>query len=756
LKKPFVPRLLPLLLALTLLLSGLVPVRAAASYPDLDGHWSGDAMLRAIDDGLLRGFEDGSVRPDAPITAAQMFTILCRVLNAQDTAALPAAISADAWYADAAAKALALHLITPDVQPDAPMTRLEAMRMIAEAFQLTRAEPDESVLDGYRDTVGLSAADRRMTASLVSDGYILGYDGLLDLRSDISRAQFIVILYRIVSSFIDAARPTVSDGRYVISGGTLTARSFRNGWLDCSVGDVVLSTVRADAVVIRGQALKTVALRSQTVIDRLILAGNGSIAYAPGSTNRVNTLAIGSGSGEIAVEAAVPNIEINGSGRRICLNAETETLLIPGNDNTVLLGAGCSPVQLRIAGTGNTVILGAGAETVQISGGRNTVRLEPDCTLQTLTVSGNGNVAVIEGDAVQILVPGGWNTVKTSSGSVGRLDVSGGDNAVLLDGTAAELYLNASGIRVTGSGSAAYAEINEAGCTMEAACTELVDQSDHGLRDVTITLHAPETLPAGEPLRVRAEISGAQEGRTFAGTWYLDGAAVLSTVAGNGSVSLEHLFSYTRDLPAGTEVSFVLTYTGADGRAQSVSASAAVSLENYPVSIYDEWDAALEQVTCDYLGNYTLAWAEANDYTPQMKTAWINAKGYSSDTQYLLWVNRAYQRVNVFVGSAGRWTLDRTFLVGTGSKAAPTPVGVYVTTRRQVGWYTPEYTVAPVVRFLEGSGYAFHSRLYYPGTDRLMDARIGFPVSHGCVRMYTEDVRWIYDNVPVGTTVVVF
>ncbi|MBQ3404696.1 MAG: L,D-transpeptidase, partial [Oscillospiraceae bacterium] len=32
----------------------------------------------------------------------------------------------------------------------------------------------------------------------------------------------------------------------------------------------------------------------------------------------------------------------------------------------------------------------------------------------------------------------------------------------------------------------------------------------------------------------------------------------------------------------------------------------------------------------------------------------------------------------------------------------------------------------------------------------------GYPVSHGCVRMYTSDVQWIYNNCPIGTTVVVY
>ena len=41
-------------------------------------------------------------------------------------------------------------------------------------------------------------------------------------------------------------------------------------------------------------------------------------------------------------------------------------------------------------------------------------------------------------------------------------------------------------------------------------------------------------------------------------------------------------------------------------------------------------------------------------------------------------------------------------------------------------------------------------------SDRYYDARIGFPISHGCLRMYNEDIWWLYNNIPNGTTVVVY
>ena len=33
-------------------------------------------------------------------------------------------------------------------------------------------------------------------------------------------------------------------------------------------------------------------------------------------------------------------------------------------------------------------------------------------------------------------------------------------------------------------------------------------------------------------------------------------------------------------------------------------------------------------------------------------------------------------------------------------------------------------------------------------SDRYYDARIGFPVSHGCLRMYNDDIWWMYNNIP--------
>ena len=176
-----------------------------------------------------------------------------------------------------------------------------------------------------------------------------------------------------------------------------------------------------------------------------------------------------------------------------------------------------------------------------------------------------------------------------------------------------------------------------------------------------------------------------------------------------------------------------------------------------PDSEYFSSDRIIEYVQTGYDGDYTLEWALEHDYEAWEKELWVNAKGFESNTDYLIWVSIKYQRVNVFLGDSGSWTLDKCFIVGTGAAESPSPIGVWKTTYKSSwGWQYDNYAVAPVCGFIPNSGYAFHSRLLTPDRTGLYSDAIGYPVSHGCVRMYTEDVNWIYDNIPTDTTVVIY
>lgn len=51
------------------------------AFSDIDGHWAEQYIARATELGWIKGFEDGTFRPDSYITRAEAITMINRVLN---------------------------------------------------------------------------------------------------------------------------------------------------------------------------------------------------------------------------------------------------------------------------------------------------------------------------------------------------------------------------------------------------------------------------------------------------------------------------------------------------------------------------------------------------------------------------------------------------------------------------------------------------------------------------------------------------
>lgn len=139
------------------------------------------------------------------------------------------------------------------------------------------------------------------------------------------------------------------------------------------------------------------------------------------------------------------------------------------------------------------------------------------------------------------------------------------------------------------------------------------------------------------------------------------------------------------------------------------------------------------------------------DYSTKVKTDFVNKKGYKSSTKYLIWINQYTQRVMIYTGKKGHWKLIRSCRCATGTHLHMTPKGIHKITYKEKGWFYRTTYEKPIVHF-KGAN-SFHSRIKnYKGG--YADATIGRPRSAGCVRLYDEDIQFIYKKCPIGTTVV--
>lgn len=129
------------------------------------------------------------------------------------------------------------------------------------------------------------------------------------------------------------------------------------------------------------------------------------------------------------------------------------------------------------------------------------------------------------------------------------------------------------------------------------------------------------------------------------------------------------------------------------------------------------------------------------------------AQGYSSPTGWLILVDDKWCNLGVFRGSQGNWQLYNKWIVSTGNWDSRSVHGVFSVSGRGYSFghgYTCYYWVS------WNGPYLFHSVKYHEGTFNILDGTLGHHISGGCVRMWIDKAKWIHDNIPDGTTVVVY
>lgn len=680
-------------------------VPAQPAFPDIAGHWAETALNTAVSMGLIQG-SNGKMLPDNAVKRSEAVVMLNRALGATiaDGISGLSGTSASAWYAADLGKAIHLGLIDKNDARnfDTAATRAEAFELLARAFVFDRADTGEDALRAFSDTASMTDAQKRAAGALISAGVVNGVSAdKLSPGGTLTRAQFVTMITRVADRILapqqdQASAPALTDDSIVtLPESALADAAFSGDLLYAAPAQQMTldSVVSTGRVVLKGMENASLTVQGASSLDTLALDPAGSAAVAlQGDDAAVDTLVIAGTGGAVDYAGAASDIEITASGRTIHLY---------------------------------------------------------EFSADTVTITGSGNTIIADGP-------------------VGTVEIRGGakDNHLTLDGAVDTLLVAGVGSTVDGKGKAASVDIRAVNCTVSLEADSMIENIDPGLTGVTLQMAVPDKVKAGGSLVTKVTFAGVTEPKICSAQWYKDGKPMEGyanpsfTMTADTASSITTYFTFTKDMKTSVTMGFKLTYENpSTGETEERYVEKTVPIENYSADWYYQRDVqrVLNLVSSTYRGNYTTAYAVNNDYKPYEKEVWVNAKGYSSRSQYLVWINRAYQHVNVFQGSKGNWKLIKSFLVGTGAAGSPTPTGLTTVSYKSAGgWTTSTYTVRPVVGFYPGTGYAFHSRLCYPGTDTEYDFSAGYPVSHGCIRMYKSDINWIYNNIPVGTTVAIF
>jgi len=130
---------------------------------------------------------------------------------------------------------------------------------------------------------------------------------------------------------------------------------------------------------------------------------------------------------------------------------------------------------------------------------------------------------------------------------------------------------------------------------------------------------------------------------------------------------------------------------------------------------------------------------------PSMKTE------HSDPSNYYIDVNLSLQKVTVLY----KGSQIRSMLCSGGLPETPTPLGTYKTNQKIYWSYVPRFGQGAYYWTRFYGSYLFHSVPHDINKNMLLEelAKIGSPASHGCIRLYLEDAKWMYENLPLGIEV---
>lgn len=127
-------------------------------------------------------------------------------------------------------------------------------------------------------------------------------------------------------------------------------------------------------------------------------------------------------------------------------------------------------------------------------------------------------------------------------------------------------------------------------------------------------------------------------------------------------------------------------------------------------------------------------------------------KKVTPNSKYSILVNIANQKVYIYENN----NLIKSFICSTGMSGTPTPKGRFLIGGRGASFGQEHgYICYNFIRF--DYNYLFHSVLHNLDGSIMQNEynKLGRRASHGCIRLKDQDIKWMYNNIPRNTLVVI-
>ena len=423
-------------LVLSALLLGLLcagSARAAVTFSDVKGHWGESYIYSGVEKGYIKGYTDGTFKPDKTVTRAEFSKMLNQAIGMNRVATVGFTdVPTTAWYFDEVRKAVAAGYIAGysdnTFRPDIPITRQEAAVIVARVV----SEPGTAKsVTALGDSGSIASWALPYVRTVYTKGYMVGDElGRFNPESPLTRAA----AAKVITLLLNGERIVSADNQIIsVPGMKYEDTLFAN--------DVTISSALGDG---------GVTLKNCRVIGTLTVNGGGDLDGLVLDNVAVNKLVLADADGDVHVRMTKGTAVKETSVQRGAYLEEDAALTGAGVTDLALSGKSLDSETLRLAG-----------KFGKLSAGCSTILNADKATVEELALTAKGNLTLQKGDFALLTVEKG---AKGSNINISRSVTV--DKAVVNAETA-----------FTGEGEIAYCEEKAAGVTYETKPRRLIAYS---------------------------------------------------------------------------------------------------------------------------------------------------------------------------------------------------------------------------------------------------------------------------------------
>lgn len=408
------------------------------SVSDIQGHWAEKQVNDWVENGLVKGYKDGTFKPNNPITRAEFVTLINGAIGTINEADIHFSdVKKEDWFNNQIAKAVEAGYISGyednTMRPNKKISRQEAAIVISNILNLEKPE-DIYNLNKFKDGGHIANWCKYAVSAVVKDGYMGGYPNeTFKPTNPITRAESIAmldsvigLLYNQPGTYGPETGINTIEGNVTIASPDITFKNTEiKGMLylaeGIGEGEVTLDNVTVlGKTLIKGGGENSLTFTNSNLGDVIVVKVNGKVrVIATGDTN-IGDLSVG-GAGAILKE-----LEIKGVGfenvQVLGTIEEGGSLILEGDFEDVSVEA-----NVDVKATGDTKI---DQLTITESAQGATVDLEEGTSVGTMTldapttVTGEGSIEIAQVNTNDVTIE---QTPKTTEVPDGVTTTVGGE-----------------------------------------------------------------------------------------------------------------------------------------------------------------------------------------------------------------------------------------------------------------------------------------------------------------------------------------